>query len=716
MGAFVRESDGYRFTIDPADGKGRLDAAGDDRPIWRGSVLPTLHLATPRGAEVSYARVTVLEEDRDALLLGLDYGPGGSGRAWLRGRASGVELCDLELDLADDVHLLDLYFGLSPVAAAARVAVPDPDYPEWPDWQADAFCIPSARPAPPASVIRRWDLGQASVALGLFGPTLGSPYGAAYPRPLWSAGFGDDRGWLVAGPAEVPDGALTLDVRGTASALRWHYREDLWPVPERHRRWTGPLRLAWAADPLAAYGRFFAAFPARDAPPVPAAFGSTVNTWGDYRRGDLRLDPTIDTALELGADVLVIDDGWETNESTGVLDTAKHPRFGEDLARMESQGLRVGFWQAVGWVPDAASVGLTDDDLLLGRDGRPATCNWSADPREPVQHYALDPSSARARQYLAERIAAIVRRYRPAILKLDFGYGLPAPSQAVPRDPAYRGERMGHELYRVASEAAHAADPGVAVQLYGVHPLHTALADVVALDDMGDHGADAEGRGHRHWSVWATLAAADGVVVNGSSGYSWDQDAEVVLDSLVLGVPGVILPLREPANLPRPDQLALRRAAHRWYRRTASWQPVWLDSELGGVDRQPDVRSWARSERGELTAACLRDVSRGRVVHPSLAGVEYEGDWALVVLEGEGLGDPAARVAVIPAGPGSITIPLREGGGHLETWANGRTVTAGSLATDRLTLEATGPERLAGLEGWVVHGTGLAATGRPAHP
>lgn len=709
MGAFVHELDGYRLTIHPSDGRGRLDAAGDDRPVWRGSVLPTLHLATPQGPQVAHARATVEEEGPDALLLRLDYGPWASGRVRLRGWASGVELGDLELDLADDAHLVDLYVGLSPVEGAARAAIPDPDYPEWPDWQADAFCIPSARPAPPASVVRRWDLGQASVALGLFGPTLGSPYGAAYPRPLWSAGFGDDRGWLVAGPAEVPDAALTLDVRGTAAAFRWHYREDLWPVPERRRRWTVPLRMTWAADPLTAYGRLFASFPARQAPPVPAAFGSTVNTWGDFRGGDLRLDPTIDAALRLGADVLVVDDGWETSQSTGVLDAARHPRFDEDLARMAAVGLRVGFWQAVGWVPDAPSVGLTDDDLLLGRDGRPVTCNWSADPRDPAQHHALDPSSPRARRYLADRIAAIVRRYRPAILKLDFGYGLPAPSQAVPRDPAYRGERMGHELYRIASEAAHAADPEVAIQLYGVHPLHTAIADVVALDDMGDHGADAEGLGHRHWSVWATLAAASGVVVNGSSGYSWDQDAEVVLDSLVLGVPGVILPLQDPANPPGPDRLALRRAAHRWYRRAASWQPVWLDSELGRVDRQPDVRSWARSERGALTVACLRDVSRGRIAHPGLAGVEHEGDWALVVLEGEGLGDPAARIAVVPAGAGRITLPLPGGGARLETWVDGRVAAADSLVTDRLTLEATGPERLAGLEGWVVQGAGHPA-------
>src|SRR5436190_1121392 len=74
------------------------------------------------------------------------------------------------------------------------------------------------------------------------------------------------------------------------------------------------------------------------------------------------------------------------------------------------------------------AVGLTSDDLLCGIDGKPRRTSWSMNPHVPESaHYCLDPSSARARAYLQDRIRRIVRDYGADLLKLDFGYGLPNP-------------------------------------------------------------------------------------------------------------------------------------------------------------------------------------------------------------------------------------------------------------------------------------------------
>ncbi len=249
------------------------------------------------------------------------------------------------------------------------------------------------------------------------------------------------------------------------------------------------------------------------------------------------------------------------------------------------------------------------------------------------------------------------------MIKLDFGYGLPGPDSAVSRDPALRGERMGHELYRIVRDAVKAEDPSVAIQLYGIHPLHAALADVVALDDMGDHGDRAEGEGHRHWSVWAALLGAHGVIVNGSSGYQWDQDGEVVLDTAVLGTPGAVLPLLDPAQPVPPRALARRRAINRWHRRTVSWRPAWLNSELGRTDAQPRVNSWGRLEHGVLTALCLREA--GALDPASAAGFTHTGDWAVIALDSDLGGDFAA----IPVAEGELRVA--RAGVRVERWMGG---------------------------------------------
>ncbi|GAA2231154.1 hypothetical protein N1031_07505 [Herbiconiux moechotypicola] len=718
------------FTVDPETGRAALrPASGDEAPIWTGTILPSLHLQSDRGPLVRHATATVARRGEGSAHLELSFGDAGSGSAVLRfgsapaggavGLSAGVtpapdtttaveggvvdgvtgategagpveagvveagvtdaavvELAELRIALAPGLALRDLFFGLSALDDAERQGVPDPDYPEWPDWQAGAFCVPGIRPAPATAIARRWDLGQATVALGQFGPALGAPYAAAFPRPVWSAGFGDDRGWLVAGPGEVPDAALTLDVRSTSGALRWRYRDDLWGPPAHPRTWAAPLRLTWGPNPVDAFARFFATFPARPEPARPAGGLSAINTWGDFRRGDFDVLATAATAAELGAQAVVIDDGWESFESSGHASSDNIPDLDAVREGVHAAGLEIGFWQSVGWVPDPAGIGLSDDDVLAGRDGSPALGNWGMDPRDPVRHHVLDPSSPRARAYLADRIQRIVRDHRPALLKLDFGYGLPGPDQAAPRDPEYRGERMGHALYRIAADAARAADPHVAIQLYGIHPLHTDVADVVALDDMGDHGAHDEGLGHRRWSVWAALAGPRGVGLSGSSGYSWEQDRDSVLDSFVLGGAGIVLPLRDPAHPPTERQLALRRASFRWSRPTAAWHPLFLDGPLGAPEEQPEAGTWARVEDGVITAVCLRSAHPHLDGHSpdgttglgladlhlaeALQGWEFEGDWAVVALGAPGDGGVGrAPVAVIPATPGRISLPGR---------------------------------------------------------
>lgn len=664
---------GFQLSLDPVTGAARFDAVDAvAAPIWSGTLLPALVLADETGTRSThYATGTLMPGDGE-FAIDLDYGAAGSGRSRWRELEAGLELFDLELDLAGGLRLVDLFLGLSPLDAQHRSVVPDRDYPEWPDWRAAGFCVPSARPAPAASFLRTFDLGHARVALGHFGPSLGSPYGAAYPRPVYAAAFGDDRGWFLAGiGAEVPDGALTLELRSNSGALRWRYRDDLWSQPEGTRRIRDLARFTWADTGYGAFERYFGTYPPRPRPVTsPSATAAIWNTWGDFRDKRYNIAEQGDAAVALEVDLLAIDDGWETGVSTGIVDETLFPDLDAQVAHLAEQGVKVGFWQAVGWLEDLEGTGLDESDLLHDRDGVPCRANWAMDPHNDARwRWALDPSSPRVRQFVADRTRRIIAQFRPGLLKLDFGYGLPGPDTAAPLDPALRGERLGQIFYRLISDAAHEADPDVAILVYGLHPLYSDLADVISLDDMGDHGDEGEGVGHRHWSVWAALLARRGVAINGSSGYNWEQDGEVLLDSAVLGGTGAVLPLATARDTVPARRLAPRRALNRWHRRTVHWEPLWLDTELGSLHRQPLVRNWGRLEAGRLTALALRGGS-------PVEGLAFTGAWAVVAQGDADIRGDSGRIAIVPIEPGELSM-----GGKLFT--------------------ATAQDLDAGLEGWL---------------
>ena len=684
-----------------SSGWARLVRAGRGRPLWTGTLLPALELAFADGTKQTLTASTTTV---DGGSIGLDFGEHARGSArWVR-VDGGANLEDLELELGAGVRLIALWFGLAPYDRGSGASV-SPDQTAWPDWRADEFCVPSARPAPAASFFRRWDLGQASVALGAFGPSLGAPYGAAFPRPVLASGFGDDDGWLVIGCGELPDAAVTLEVRATSAAMRWLYREDLWGPAGRTRFWSSALRVRWDDDAWGAWSAYQDSFPDHDRAPVESAALSTWNTWGDFLAEDYRLAEQIAATAEISARTLVIDDRWESWVSSGRPHRDRFPSFDADLVIARERGLEIGFWQSVGWVADLDEAGLTRDDVLLDVEGEPVRANWAMDPRDPAAHWALDPSSPRARAFLERRTRALIQEFRPRVLKLDFGYGLPDPNVAVPRDPAVRGERMSDAFYRVITEAARDEDPSVAILMYGIHPLYVAHADVISLDDMGDHGRTREGEGHRHWSVWAALLSHRNVVLAGSSGYDWSQDHEVLLDTAVLGSPGAVLSL--VFDPPTARQRAARRALNTWHRPFSRWHPLWLDSHRGNAHRQPEIGSWGRLEMrpdGDVLAALAL-----RAGHAGIDGISHDGSWALLALDDSDLRTPRGRVAVVPLTPGVLRIAasqppvdlVRRIGG-----IDGPPNESVQYSNGVLEFTAQVDELDQGLEGWVVQYAG----------
>lgn len=657
-----KASDGYHLTWDMAADKAAVYTERHDTPVWTGGLLPALIFGSPDAPVYCKATVDFNKSSIDSSggRLSLTFGEFARGTFRFDAAEYGVAFSELAIDwMAEPRPVVSLYFGTSLLTPEEQAASPTLGASFWPNWDAACFCVPGAKGAPLQSVFRRWDMGNANLPLGSFGPSLGTPYAAAYPRPVYAATMGNQDGWVCLGSGAVPDGALSLRIQSSSACLHLLYREDLWGAPHQKRRvWPSPLRISWAGDPWHAYRKMFASFETQPLARNPR-LKTQWNSWGDFRKNNYDLRALADWTADIGAEIVGLDDRWESFTGSGEPDRKRFPAFDEDIAYIKAKGLSLGFWQPVGWVDDPKRAGLTYNDLILSKDGVPRRAAWDTNPRGR-SHFCLDPSSPGAVRFLRQRTTRLMQKYQPVLLKLDFGYGLPSPNSGAPRDPALRGERYSVRLLEIIAEAARSVDPDVAVEYYSLHPLVRRIANVIALDDLGDAGTQ-EALGHRQWSVWAALGS--GTSIMASSGYDWNADSDAILDSAVIGIPGAVLSRTMDDGSPVPRVfLNRRKALNRWYRRSIGWSPLWLNSSPGGYLQDPVMRCFGRLERigGEnrLTALVLREQDKHLVSGNALGGTAWRGNWAMIAQDDEDIFQ-SRRLACLPVDGTSLELPRR---------------------------------------------------------
>ncbi len=652
------EANGYRFTWDLHTDHASLIKVGSTLTLWQGGLLPAFWIkGGSQKNEYIKGEAVSLQTNSESQTgqVSLSFRGLGTGTLTFQAVSGSILFTDLTAHWREAAPaIVSMFFGTSALDPEQRRQANIPDQSFWPDWQAEGFCIPSAKGGPVQSFFRNWDFGDAVLPLGSFGVALGTPYAAAYPRPVYSAAMGGRDGWMAVGSGTVPDGALLLRIQGTNGSLEYLYREDLWgAVKGSSRKWLQPLRFTWAKDAWNAYAGLFRTF-GRHTPSRPSDQKNVWNTWGNFKNGDYNLAEITNKASEFRADVLVIDDGWEAGP--GRINIGRFPQFESDLRNARAKGLQIGLWEQVLWVKQSEQTTLRKDDFLLGRDGQPIRTAWNTSPRTKGS-VCLDPSSPHARQFIREHIQTIVRKFHPELLKLDFGYSSPSPAVAVPRDPSLRGEQLAFTLLKLVVQAAREVEPDITIQYYSIHPLFREVQDVVALDDMGDAGAQ-EARGHGEWSIWSALAASDGMAIMASSGYDWNADTDILLDTAVIGSQGSVLPTFLDGGPVPQSKISKRSALARWHRRTVGWEPLWLDTVKGSLQEPPEVRSWGRLENGDrLTALVLSDKSRkNEIVDPHIK-VGWTGRWALISQDDLDIVH-SRRLACIPFDGGSLRIDL----------------------------------------------------------
>lgn len=149
--------------------------------------------------------------------------------------------------------------------------------------------------------------------------------------------------------------------------------------------------------------------------------------------------------------------------------------------------------------------------------------------------------------------------------------------------------------------------------------------------------------------------------ISGSSGYKWEPDDEVVLNTAIIGCPGASLPITQPDGRPIRDKYLCRRLAiNKWYRRTLRWQPLWLNSSTGNLEGPPRLRCWGRREiQGSdsiLTSLALRGEPAQNTGDPVLGRLDWKGRWALISQDDKDI-FTSSLLALIPFDPGELTLP-----------------------------------------------------------
>ena len=662
------EQNGVRFNWNLAEDKAVVKNSETNRNIWRGSLMPSFWY-TCNDSEFSYSKAKA-DTDKSSISdnqfrLAVEFPGMGDGMIFISRNEHGLSMDSVRIIWDDEIPLIhSMFFGTDRLTEEESRIVPSLEMPYWPDWVADGYCVPTSKGAPIQSFFRSWQFGHTSIPLGSFGPSLGTPYAAAFPRPLYSAAMGGAAGWITFGSGEVPDAAMTLQVQASSGCIEYLYREDLWGgYNKKERTWEKPLIVSWSVNSAwDAYNNLFSFF--QETPPVDAHHQlNHWNTWGDFKKRNFDMQAIAEKAIEFEAEELTWDMNWETFECSGIPHLERFPDFYEDIEYLKSKGLKVGFWQSLLWVNEYKSLGLTEDDLIVGKDGRPRKVNWLMSPHNTgVSHYALDPSSANTRKFLRERTQTIVRDFGADLFKLDFGYGIPSPDVGVPRNPEMRGENYAYTLLEIISDAAKEANPDITIQYYGIHPLMKKVQNLLALDDMGDAG-NQEAEGHGQWSIWSALAGMRGMAIMASSGYDWDADADILLNTAVIGSPGLVLPIQYKGGEIPAIMKSRRLAVARWYRKTTGWKPLWLNSHKGSLGQEPATNCWGRletfSNEPVLTALALREENKESLNHSEINGLEFSGDWALISQYKKSIYD-SDELAVIPFSSGKISIPLKK--------------------------------------------------------
>ena len=489
---------------------------------------------------------------------------------------------------------------------------------------------------------------------------------------------------FTCGLADLPSGDLFLQMHEGKSSPWIDYRSDLW----KHLRGPGYLTLGatllWSIAPdyyqaiAGYYGGLVSAgiiHPKRNAAKkTEILLTPQYCTWGAQRIRDKTQDKLDQASLQaiyadfkqsgMKAGLFSIDDKWEGTYGRLEHSTERLPHFEEFLQQLRADGLRVGLWAAVMRCERPSDLGLTEDHVLKLPDGAPFTSHFNG-----LRYYILDFTQPKVAEALAEVVRTFVRRYKPDVVKFDFGYELPSVAVAAPKDKSWSGERLMWRGLDVVFKAMREVNPDQVVMYYNLSPLFLEYFDLHSPDDLYMDAGDYDVEANRRF-FFSSLMGALGVPTYGSSGYDWASSPAIWFDSAALGTIGSLNEFRgdEEGESGTPAYIAKYNGIAKALRPTSTFEILPIGNVSEAPTRGAHARSWARFEGGQLVLLAYRPVPLGeenpladRVTDPRVKDVIACAFPVLVSAPGRQGITRSPTLAIVPYASGKIHLRREQG-------------------------------------------------------
>jgi len=472
------------------------------------------------------------------------------------------------------------------------------------------------------------------------------------------------------GLADLPNGDFFLtQLRGGAS-LRFELRGDLWEHLRGPGRFTLGATLFWAfgSNFYEAIRQYYLGLvnagvikkKANSARKNAAALAPQWCTWGEQvsrHKDSARLDEGALTtmydelkAFGLQADMFSIDDKWEGAYGSLEHDAQRFPHFEQFLDRVRADGHHLGLWAAFMRCEDPTALGLTPAHMLRRTDGQ---------PYKPGKYYLLDFTQPEVAAVLRDRARKFARRYKPDLVKFDFGYEIPALDTVAPHDMSWAGERLLWKGLDVVVTALREENPDIVLMYYGLSPLFTEHLDLFSPDDLFGAAGEYDLEANRRF-FFSSLCGEFGMPTYGSSGYDWVSAPAVWFDSVAVGTLGCLASFygtTAPGEGATPERVAKYNGLTHLVRPSNQFSIVPLDADFESPTRGAHASSWARMENGEVVLVALR---KQRIAGGMGSGkfrdlVSTNASVVVAARSSEGIAR-ASQLGVVPYGDGELRV------------------------------------------------------------
>ena len=336
------------------------------------------------------------------------------------------------------------------------------------------------------------------------------------------------------------------------------------------------------------------------------------NTWGVESSRALRPEELTEEIVKdifdkfqrsgMKARTFVIDDKWEGQYGELKHDESRFPEFESLLEGFRKQGFYIGLWAAFLRCQNPSALGLDESNLLQTPEGKPL---WLA--HQTSRYGIFDVTQPIVQKVLSERARQFIRRYKPDLIKFDFGYELPSLDIAAPADMNWAGERLLQKGLEVVVGAMKAENPDLVIMYYGLSPLLIDYYDLHSPDDLvyciGDYDLETNRR-----IFFSSLCGELGMPTYSSSGYDWESALDIWFDSALSGTLGSLHCFEGDENGDGPTDkiIAKFNGLSAILRKQAVFHTYPVDVKWQGGLRAGFSPSWERIEDDKTVLIALR--------------------------------------------------------------------------------------------------------------